>query len=907
MLSDLRYRLRALFRRDAVERELDSELRFHLDKQIALEMASGASRAEAERRARLLLGGIDQVKESDRDVRGISPIEILFRDLRYAVRLLAKSPGFTLVAILSLTLGIGANTAMFQLLNAVVLSSLPVPDPQELVEIQMNDPDLDQARGSFNQYPSLTNPIFERIRERQQAFSSLIAWGNETFNLAPAGEIRRGRGLWVNGGFFNTLGVQPILGRVFTDADDRRGCGMSPGAVISYDFWQQQLAGDPAVIGRTLTVQAQRVDVIGVTPPGFYGLENGRTFDVALPICSIDVTRPNDNALTNGVLWWLKVVGRLKPGWTPAAADAHIRALSAEIQRDTLPHNYPAVSVKSYLASTFITVPASGGISSLRDRYARPIRLLLAMTGLVLLIACANLANLMITRGVVRSRELALRLALGASRARLISQLLSESLLIAAISAVAGLLLARVLSGSLVSLMGTSRNPIILGLTIDWRVFAFTAGTAALTCLLLGLAPALRASRGAPGDVLKAGTRGVTRDHESLTLRRTLLVAQVAISLVLVVGALLFVRTFRNLVNTPLGFQQENVLTIDAGLPPPSPSADVSRELKRAIRERLAAVPGVTGVAEASIIPLSGQGGNNQLWLDGTDPKSSHEAWLNSVSPGFFKTMGIPLLAGRDISDQDRPATTRVAVVNESFARIFIGGKNPIGQRFWIEQTSNTPEVVYEIVGVVRDSKYKDLREAPISHAFFAMNQSFGTPRPGGTFLVRTALPPEQVSPAIGKALLDVNPNLRFTTRLLDGMIRDGMTRERVMATLSALFGALAALLAAVGLHGIISYTVERRRREIGIRLALGASRGIIVRSVLQESGTWVGIGLTIGVLASLALTRTAQTLLYGVQSSDPVAIVTALTGLALVALLASYLPALRAARVDPMTTLKDE
>jgi putative ABC transport system permease protein len=906
MWSDLRYRLRALFRRGVVERELDQELRFHLDQQIAGEMRTGASRAEAERRARLLLGGVDQTKEASRDGRGISPLEILARDLRYAVRLLAKSPGFTLVAILSLTLGIGANTAMFQLLNALVLSPLPVAHPEQLAEVRLRDSDLEKARGNFSNGGRITNPLWERMRERQDAFSSLFAWGVDTFNLAPAGEVRRARGLYVSGEYFPTLGIVPALGRLFTPADDRRGCGL-PGAVISHDFWQRELNGDPGVIGRTLTISTQRVDVIGVTPPGFFGVEVGKSFDIALPICSVSVFRPNPDPLSSGVHWWLSVMGRLAPGETLAHAEASMRAKSRDIFAASLPTNYPKVSIKSYLDSEFITLPRGTGVSDLREYYANPLLLLLAMTGLVLLIACANLANLMITRGAVRSRELALRLAIGASRGRLLSQLLSESLLIAVISAGLGLLLAGMMSQALVALLSTRVNPIVLGLAPDWRVFAFTAGTATLTCLLLGLAPALRATRGSPGDVLKGGSRGATRDHESLALRRTLLVAQVALSLVLVVAALLFVRSFRNVVNVALGFRQEGVLIVDASLPPPQRSREFSLGFKQRMQERLAALPGVEGVAETNIVPLSGQGTDNNIWMDGTDSGRSQSCYYSGVSPGYFRTLAIPLLAGRDVSEQDTPATPNIAVVNQTFARIFTGGANPVGKRFWVEATPTTPEMAYEIIGLVPDTKYTDLREDPHPTAFLPMAQATGTPRAGGTFLLRASVPLDGITPSVRRALLEVDSNLRFVVRVMSSEIRDTVVRERMMATLSLLFGGLAALLAAIGLHGIISYSVERRRREIGIRLALGASRGIIIRSVLRESGTWVTVGLGLGVLASLALTRTAQALLFGVQPGDPATIAAALTGLALVAFLASYLPALQAARVDPMTTLKDE
>jgi putative ABC transport system permease protein len=905
MLDDLRYRLRAIFRRGAVERELDDELRFHLEHHITAEMKKGHSREEAERRARLMFGGVDRAKEASRDARGVSPLEVLSRDLRYAVRLLARSPGFTLVALLSLTLGIGANTAMFQLLNALTLASLPVHDPDALVEVRMVE--RSGTRGSTMRPESTTAPLWQRLRERQQAFSALSAWADERFNLAPAGEVRRARGLYVSGDFFATVGVKPLLGRVFTHTDDSVGCGV-PGAVLSHDFWQREYNGDTSVVGRTITLETLKVDIIGVTPAGFFGPEVGRTFDVAVPLCSVNAILPPGDRLQNGSVWWVTMTGRLKPGWTIERADAHVRTLSEGVFRDALPPGYPQVSVKAYLASKFTAVSAGAGVSTLRFYYSRSVRLLLAMTGLVLLVACANLANLMITRGAVRSRELALRLAIGASRGRLLSQLLCESLLLAVVGAISGLLLGRVLSQTLVAMISTSREQFVLELTPDWRVFAFTTGVAVLTCLVVGLAPALRATRGSPGDVLKSSSRGSTRDHESLGLRRALVVAQVAISLVLVVGALLFVRSFNNLITAPVGFQQQNVLVVEASLPPPRPSLEVATAFRHAVVERLRALPGVENAAETNVVPLSGSTTVNGVWFDGDDPAGPgrRAVSFSRVTPGYFDTLRMPLVAGRDITAQDTVNTPDVAVVNETFVQRVADGKNPIGRRFWIESGPNRPERAYEIVGIVKDAKYRAINESPTAVCFLAHEQHAPVAA-GGQFVVRTSSSADGVAAQIGPALLEVHPNLRFVLRVLDTQIRDTLVRERVMATLSGVFGAIAGLLAAIGLYGIMSYTVERRRREIGIRLALGASRGTIVGSVLKQSGLWVAAGLVLGVIASLAVTRTAQSLLFGVQPHDPTTIAAGAVGLALVALLASYVPAHRASRVDPMATLKDE
>jgi putative ABC transport system permease protein len=905
MLDDLRYRLRALFRRRTIERELDAELQFHLEQQAALDERAGVPREEALRRARLAFGGVDRVKEESRDGRGVRLLDIAGRDLRYAVRTLRRSPVFTLVAVVSLTLGIGANTAMFQLLNALVLRSLPVPNPHELVEIRLPERDLDLGRGNFPRYPALSYPVWERIRERQQAFSAMFAWADEGFNLAPSGEVRRVPGVWVSGDYFPVLGLTPALGRLFTAADDRPGCGL-PGAVLGHDFWQREFGGDRQTVGRTITYNGISVEVIGVAPAGFHGLQVGQSFDVALPFCSLPAMRPGTTLLSSGTTWWITPMGRLRPGWTIERADAHLRAISSSVFAASLPPEYPAVSVKDYLASTLMAEPAAAGRSYLREEYSTPLTLLLAMTAFVLLIACANLTNLMLARGAVRQRELSLRLALGASRGRLISQLLSESIVIAGLSAIAGAFVAHALSLILVQLIATSRQPIVLTLTPDWRVVLFMAGTALMACLVLGLTPALRASRGSPGDALKAGARSVAGDRESLLLRRLLVVAQVAVSLVLVVGALLFARSFSNVLSEPLGFEPRGVLIVEASLPPPAPPPAAVAALKRELLASLRALPGVTAAAETSIIPLSGTNSSNTTWLDGSSRAQGQNTFSAGISPGYFQTLGMRLIAGRDIRATDQPTSPLVAVVNEAFVRTRMPGQSPIGRQLHVEASPTSPERTFEIVGLVADAKYRRLREGRRPVVYIAQAQRLGGGA-GGSFLVRSATPAKAFTPAVRDTLARVNPNLRFVVRTLDGDIRDTMLRDRVMAMLSSLFGLLAALLAAVGLHGVVSYAVERRRREIGIRLALGASRSTIVRSVLRESGLLIGMGLVLGVILSLVLTGAARTLLFGLEPRDAATLAFAVAALTIVSFTASVLPAQRAARVDPMSTLKDE
>jgi putative ABC transport system permease protein len=904
MLDDLRYRLAALFRRRSLERDLDDEVAFHLEQHVAMEERAGVPRQEAVRRARLIFGGVDRAKEQSRDGRGVRPLEIAWRDLRYAVRTLARTPLFTLVAIVSLALGIGANTAMFQLLNALVLRPVPVVAPHELVEVNLPAHDLAAIRGNKPRWPALTFGLWEALRDRQQAFTAMFAWADDTFNLAPTGEVRRAQGLWVTGNYFPTLGLTPAAGRLFSPADDRPGCGV-PGAVVSHGFWAREMGSDPRAVGRTLAVEGVPVDVVGVAPAGFDGLQVGERFDVALLFCSLSSIRPGTTMLTSGTQWWVTAMGRSKPGWSLARVQAHLSALAPGLFAESLPPTLTADDAKAYLAATLIASPAGAGRSDLRAAYATPLRLLLAMTGFVLLIACANLTNLTLARSAVRRRELSVRLALGASRGRLVSQLLCESLVIAGTGALSGVLVAQAIARGLVRLIGSGRDPIVLTLTPDWRVIAFTAGTAAAAGLMLGLTPALRASRGAPGDALKAGSRGVAGDRDSLVLRRALVAAQVAVSLVLVVGALLFARSLRNLLAEPLGFDPRRVLLVDVDQAGPAPSVEAAAEKKRQVIDGLRAMPGVEAVGETFVVPIAGSNSSSKIWLDREDRAGARESSFNRISAGYFAALGMRVIAGRDISDRDTATSPKVAVVNESWVRTFSPDAPPIGRRFQL--VGQTAEHVYEVVGVVNDAKYQRLRDtATWPVAFMPIVQRGGSAN-SGRYFVRWSDALPSFTPALRATLARVDPNLRFAARLLEDDIGEATRRERVMAMLSSLFGLVAALLAAVGLHGVVAYAVERRRREIGIRLALGASRAAIVRSVLREGTSAIAGGLALGVVLSFALTGAARSLLFGLEPRDAGALAAAIAALAVIALVASLIPARRAVRVDPMRTLKED
>ncbi|MGA8599193.1 MAG: ABC transporter permease [Bryobacteraceae bacterium] len=892
------------FKRRRWERRMEAEFRFHLEAAIDEYVRQGLSQEEAELRARREFGAVELAKDEVRDYRPVEWVDRLSRDVRYALRSLRKSPGFTIAAIATLALGIGANTAIFQLLDAVRLRTLPVKDPDQLAMVQLAD--RTGWRGSqATMYPALTNPIWERFRDTQDTFSGVLAWADNDFGLSPGGEQRLARGLFVSGDFFRVLGVEPIMGRVFTSADDRRGCGL-PGAVISYSFWQREL-GSASVIGRKLMLNFHNVDIIGVTPAGFSGVEVGRSYDVAVPICSQAALWSEGNWLDEGTVWWLTVMGRLKPGETLKRADAQLRATTSGIFEATLPKNYPAVNVKDYLKFKLAAAPAGNGVSELREQYGDPLLLLLATGGLVLLIACANIANLILARSTAREHEFAVRLAIGASRSRLIRQLMTESVLLAVCGAVVGLFVSSVLSRFLVALLGTQGDALFLDLRPDSRVFVFTLMVASLTCILFGLMPAFRATRAAPSDAMKTGGRSLTANREKFGLRQVLVISQVSLSLVLLVGALLFSASLRNLLAVDAGFERHGILLADVDLFRRLNIPFMQRvAFKRDLIERIRAVPGVVSAAEVDIVPLSGSGTGNEVWRDGEDANRKSESYFNSISDGYFKTMGTALLAGRDFNDHDTTSSPKVAIVNQSFAHRLGLGANPVGMRFRRQATPSDPEQAFEIVGLVRDTKYFSLREDFVPIAYLSTAQDT-RPAPSAEIMIRSTTSVRGTASGVRRAVAQVSPLIGVDFRAFEATIDEGLLRERLMATLSGFFGGLAALIAAIGLYGVMSYLAARRTNEIGIRIALGADRRNILALIMRQAGALLAAGLSSGALLAIAAAGIVRSILFGLKPYDARTLALAAALLAAVTLAASYVPARRAARLDPMAALREE
>ncbi len=845
-------------------------------------------------------GGAQQQKEELDNRRGSLWLASTLQDIRLALRALRKSPGFTATAILTLALGIGANTAIFQLLDAVRLRSLPVADPQALAAVQIKD-----GNGGFGvsagYETDVTYPLWQRIRENQQAFSQVFAWSNAVVALGQGQQQHDAKALWVSGDAFATLGMVPVRGRLITEADDHPGCG-TPGAVISYAFWQSQFGGQDSAIGSTLTIQDHPVEVIGVTPPAFFGLEVGTRFDFALPFCSITAFHAEDAALYRRDYFWVGVMGRLKPTWTLARASAQLEAISPGLMEATVPDRYSAQALQTYRDFRLTALPAGKGLSSLRNQFDTALWLLLATTGLVLLIACANLANLMLARGSTREREMAVRLALGASRWQLIRQLLSEGVVLAVGGAVLGAGLAAFFSRSLVELLSTEGNSLQLDLPMDWRLLAFTAVVAVSTCVIFSLAPAFQSSRAKPIDALKTGGRGSTAGRSRFSFQRTLVVSQIAVSLVLLVGALLFVRSFRNLMTLDPGFRQKDIVIANLSWYKMNLPADRSMLFARDLLEQIRTIPRVDSAATATRVPFYGS------WTSGVTvgpaEGSSKFTW---VSPGYFQTLQIPLVAGRDFNDRDLTNSPGVAVVSETFVRKFLNGADPLGTVIRTAPEPYYPAATYQIVGVVRDTKYAGLREEVTPPEAFAPASQFPNQRWFTSVVIRSSAPASSMMSAVRARLGGVNPALLLETEVLQKSIEDGLVRERMMALLSGFFGALAALLAMIGLYGVISYIIATRRNEIGIRMALGASRADIVGEIVRQTLRLLALGISAGVFLSLAATRGAGSLLFGLRASDPLSLIVACAFLVAVALLASYVPARRASRIDPMIALRYE
>ncbi|MBY0495526.1 MAG: ABC transporter permease [Cyanobacteria bacterium] len=824
----------------------------------------------------------------------------LVRDLKFAVRQMRQTPIVSGVALLSLALGIGANVAIFSLVNALILKPLPVYDPEKLVIVGF--------QGVRGPNTSLTNPQWEYIRDHQEVLVGVAAYGNPRFNLNASGETRNAQGLFVSGRYFDTLGVTAHIGRLFTTDDDRRGGGPDgPVAVLSYGFWQREYGGRSDVIGKPINLDGHPFTIIGVSQRDFLGVQIGRAFDVAAPLGTEPIIRGAESSLDRRSNWWLTIVGRLAPGQTMEQAESRLGAFLPQLREATLPLDWPASELKQYLTEPITLIAGATGVSSLRDRYSQPLYVLLGIVTLVLVIACANMANLLLAQSVARRRELALRLSLGAGRWRLVRQLLVESIMLSTIGAAAGLVIARWGSRAIVAMLSTRTQIVEVDLAMDWRVFAFTTAVGVLTGLLFGVAPAFRGTRLTAADALRDYSRGVVSGGGRFQAGHALVALQVALSFVLVFGSTLFVRTLVALTSQDMGFEASQVIVGNLDLRATGAAPEHRTQLFTRVREDIAAVPGVEAAAISFVTPVSGSTWNLEINVPGYAANERRGVLFNGVSPNFFKTMGTPILAGRDIEDTDRRGAPEVIIVNEAFARKYFNGENPIGKTFTIVGFNERfPTRQMEIIGLVANTKYQRLREEaqPIMFGALAQEREISS---GARVVIRTTGAPFDSKQAIVAAIAGVHKDIAVDLKRLDEDLGANVLQERLVATLSGFFGALALLLAALGLYGVMSYSVTRRRNEIGIRMALGAEPGKVVGLVLKNVAVITVAGLIVGAAASVGTGRFINSLLFNLAATDRTMIVITAITLALAAAIAGYLPARRAARIDPMAALREE
>src|SRR6266851_4840727 len=882
MWNDLLLRLRSLFRRKNVEAEIDEELRFHFEKQVSKFMQSGLTPEEAKRRARLPFGGMEQLKEEHRDARGVNFIETLLQDIRYGLRILGRTPIITSVAILSLALGIGANTAIFSLIDAVMLRFLPVHNPEELVQVQMQNP-----AGGTN--PVFTNPIWEQLRDHQDVFSDALAWDDFAhFDLAQGGAVQRANGILASGVYFTALGVPLAAGRLFAAADDRRGCPAV--AVLSYGFWQDRFGGAEAAIGSTLSLDNHPFQVIGVSAPGFYGAQVGRKFDVAVPICSQAIFDGNELALEARSRWWLMVFGRVKPGLRPETLKAKLLVISPGIFGGALPQDWDPEGQKNFLKAILAAKPAATGTSYLRRQFGEPLNILMGVVGLVLLIACANVASLMLARATARNREIAVRKALGASRIRLIRQLLTECVLLSSAGALVGILFARWGNALLVRYISTAQNKASLDFSLDARVLGFTVAVAILTGALFGIFPALRSTRVSLTSAMKGSQAEDGERRMRFRPAKWIVASQVALSLVLLVAAGLFLRSFIKLVTLDIGFDRSNILIVNANLKTARISPKQRLATYQEIETRLRALPGVISAGRSLMTPVSNFIWNNSIQVDSPNAPKGEAAltYFNFISPGYFTTLRTTLLAGRGFNDYDTKTATQVAIVNETLARRFFPNADPLGKIFRVEQEPGKAAQPILIVGLVKDYKSSSLREETYAQAFFPITQIPANDE-AENFELRTAIRPSSLASAIQEAVAGVNKAIPLEFHTLAQQVDDSLVQERLLATLSSFFGGLALLLAMIGLYGALSYLVTQRRTEFGIRMALGAPPVSILRLVMRDVFAILLAGLAAGIAVSLATAQVLQKMLFGLPSRDAVTLIAAVLVFSVVALLAGY------------------
>jgi predicted permease len=902
---------KAVVQPERLSSELDDELAFHLDSYAEDLMRSGLSNEEAYRRARIELGGLAAQKENCRSAWGTRAWDELRSDLRYALRMLAKSPGFTIIAIGSLALGIGANTIIFTVTKNILLDKLGVPHPDELRLLATTQGDkgvIHSSWGYFDAIPggktlstSFSYPVYQQLRQHNHALQEIFAFkdfGRMTATIDNKAEAVASE--MVSSNYYRVLGVKPILGRPIVEADDG-AVGSGPVLLISYGYWTRRFGRSPNVIGKKIEVNSTPMTIVGVNPPEFTGAYQAQSSpDIFLPFSMQPIAAPKfkSSLLTDSELWWVMMMGRMKPGVADEAArsqldvdlNAAVRATVTVGKDDEVPR--------------LLLENGSRGQNDAGERFAKPVYVLMALAGFVLLLACANLANLLLARASSRQREMSVRLALGAGRARVMSQMFTESMMLSVGGGLIGLLLGYMGRNAIPHLLSASWEPTSLNTKFDWIIFGFTAVISIFTGLLFGMAPAWQATRTQVSLGLKDNAQTATQRRRNFT-GKTLVVIQVALSMLLLVGAGLFVRTLMNLNRTHLGFNPNNILLFDLQPPQTRYPATKNTALYHQLEEKLASTAGVDSITLLAHPFIANSMSNSRFLLDGQLHSNDRvSAYNNLVGEHFFSTFDIPIVAGRGLNATDTETSRKVAIVNQALVKKFFPNMNPLGKTF---KTGRKSTESIEIVGICKDAKYYTLRQDP-PPTFYTSYRQNADGEEDMTFSVRTRIKPEVIVPSLRSAVASIDKDLPLLDiRTQNEQIDDTTQQERIFASLTSGFGLLALVLACIGIYGIMAYTVSRRTNEIGIRMALGAQSGRVLRMILQEASLLTVLGIIAGLGLALAMSRLIASMLYGLKTYDPSTFVMAASLLIFVALAASLIPARRAASVDPIKALRHE
>jgi predicted permease len=895
-------RLAGLFGKERKDREMAEEFQSHLAMQIEDNLRSGMTPDEARRAALVKSGGLERAKELCRDRRCLPPLETALRDLRHAARILRRSPAFTSVTVLLLALSIGANTAIFTLLDQLVLRLLPVGNPEQLVMIATTGPHFGNNQGSR----ASSYPMYQDFQQKAQAFSYVFCRRYTPMSASFGNETERVMGEMVSGNFFQALGVGAAVGRVFSPEEDDRIYKGHPVVVLSYRYWVTRFGADPGVVGKKMLVNNYPMTIVGVSAEGFSGIDPAQSPQIRVPIQMKPLMTPGSDNLGNRRSQWVQMFARLKPGYTPPSAEASLQPLLSQILRgeiqDPALHDLPRNLRERFLARKVRVVSAASGYSELRQRYSTALVVLMSMVGLVLMIACFNVASLLIARVAARQKEIAVRLAIGASRGQLARQLLVESAALSVAGGAVGLFLSMAMIHGLLHFLPEGGMLLVLRAEPDWRILAFNLALAFLTCLLFGLAPAWQTGRVDLCSALKEG--GATGSGSSVRLRKCLVAAQVAFSFLLLAGAGLLIRTLVNLKQTNPGFRDiDNLVTFQIDPARSGYSLPRVKAFHRQVQENIRSLPGVKSASYAWIPVLSGREADWHIVAEGRTLREGNDrqAFVNCMSPGYWRTMGLALLDGRDFDGRDEGTHFRVAIVNRALAEHLFPGQSPVGRRIGLDEEPNI-----EIVGVVENSLNEGVREGVRRQVFFPFAES-AFPY-AATFYVRTSVPSDAMYAALRRTVRELDPSLPvYEMKTLENQLDETLATERLTATLSAAFGALATILAAVGLYGVMALAVARRTREIGLRMALGAPRGAVLWMVMREALVLFGIGLAVGIPCAYWLSRYVASQLFGVAPADIPTAALASAILAGVTAAAALLPARRASSIDPLQALRHE